>query len=115
MLKDPLADFGWVLSVCDEMVIVSRCLYGSFSTFVQRVLERMMPYLLPFYGPGSSLCHKKRYGGSLKISACFYGENLSEEEKQEARKAVENLREELGGETGRISFVTDALAAGGLA
>lgn len=113
-LKDPLENLGYLLSVCDELLIVSRCLYGSFSSFVQRVLERMTPYLLPFYTGGSSMRHKKRYHHTFTVSACFYGDNLSEMEKEEARHAVQKTAEVLGAGMGSVDFVRDALAAGGL-
>lgn len=100
--------------MCDELVIVSRCLYGSFSAFVQRVLERTLPYLTPFYVNGSSMRHKKRYHNRFSVSAYFYGEDLSEMEKKEARIAVQNVCDELGGVSGRISFTDDVLAIGGL-
>lgn len=112
--KDPLENIGYLLSKCDQILIVSRCLYGGFSSFVQRVLERMTPYLLPFYEKGYAVRHKKRYDNTLTVSACFYGENLSDMEVAEAENAVKRLCEKLGAVTGRISFARDALAAGGL-
>lgn len=114
VLKDPLENIGYLLSVCDELLIVSRCLYGGFSSFIQRVIERMTPYLTPFYQSGSSMRHKCRYKHTFRISACFYGENLSDLEKTEAIDAVNGLADTFGCKKGRISFVQDALAAGGL-
>lgn len=114
VLKDPLQNIGYLLSVCDELLIVSRCLYGGFSSFIQRVIERMKPYLTPFYQNGSSMHHKCRYRNSFQISVCFYGENLSDMEKKEAVSAVNCLADDLCAEQGRITFVRDALAVGGL-
>lgn len=114
ILKDSLENLGYLLSVCDELLIVSRCLYGSFSSFVQRVLERTTPYFLPFYAGGSSMRHKKRYQNTFRISACFYGDNLSEMEKEEAKKAVKGIVDIFDAKTGRIDFVTDALSVGEL-
>lgn len=58
--------------------------------------------------------HKKRYQNTFRISACFYGDNLSEMEKEEAKKAVKGIVDIFDAKTGRIDFVTDALSVGEL-
>lgn len=74
----------------------------------------MMPYLTPFYQSGYAMHHKCRYHNSFRISACFYGENLSDPERKEAVRAVDCLADEFCAEPGEITFVNDALAVGGL-
>ena len=49
VLKDGYHEMGKLLSQCDEMVIISKCMYGSFTPFIRNVLDRCIPYLLPYF------------------------------------------------------------------
>lgn len=49
VLKDGYNNMGELLLKCNELVIVSKCIYGSYSPIVRNVLDRSIPYLLPYF------------------------------------------------------------------
>ncbi len=89
VLKDEFKDMGQWLSKCDEVVIISRCTYGSYSPFVLNVLNRSIPYILPYFEEiNGETHHKSRYENHFKLSVCFYGEDTDEAERTTARALV---------------------------
>ena len=113
--KDTLSRISSLLQQCDELIIVSCCLYGSFSCFVQKVLERMMPYFMPEYETEEGrMVHKCRGNREIRISAYFYGGQLDEAERMSAQSIVRRLALRMGGRVKRIMFVADAMQIGGL-
>lgn len=89
VLKDGYQNMGELLSKCSELVIISRCLYGSYSPFVRNVLDRSIPYLLPYFVPqNGETHHKNRYTNTIDFSAHFYGDDISEKEQETAKKLV---------------------------
>lgn len=114
--KDTLQKMGELLSKTDELVIVSCCLYGTFSSFVQKVLERMLPYFeVEYETRNGKMYHKKRYSNSVEISVYFYGNELDVLEKKSAEQTVYRLMEKMQGKVKRVMFVSDAMQIGGLA
>ena len=113
--KDTLMKISSLLEQTDELVIVSCCLYGSFSCFVQKVLERMMPYFMPEYETQEGcMVHKCRADRNIGVSVYFYGNQLEESERMNAQSVVRRLSLRLGGRIRRIMFVADAMQIGGL-
>lgn len=112
---DGLARMGEALERIDEMVIVSRCFYGSFSSFVKKILDRCTPYLKPGY---ETVNGKVRHAGwsdhVFTVSAYFYGENINAEEQKNARKMVHDTAFSLHAEVKKIVFVEDPWAIGGM-
>ncbi|MDU3351391.1 MAG: flavodoxin family protein, partial [Clostridium sp.] len=49
VIRDKYGDMGEYLSKCDEVIIISECVYGGFSPFVKNVLDRSISYVLPFF------------------------------------------------------------------
>jgi len=73
---------------CRQLVLISRCVYGGFSPFIQGVLERCMRCFSPFL----ELRHGQTHFGvtsenknSFGMICCFYGENITPGEEQSAR------------------------------
>lgn len=114
--KDTLQKMGELLSKTDELVIVSCCLYGTFSSFVQKVLERALPYFCAEYDTrNGKMFHKRRYSNTIEVSVYFYGNDLDILEKKSAEQMVHRLSEKLQGKVKRVMFVSDAMQIGGLA
>lgn len=89
VIRDRYGDMGELLARCDEVEIISRCCYGGYSPFVKNVLDRSIPYLHPYFKiKKNEMHHKQRYDKILKLKAGFYGENITEEEKQTAEELV---------------------------
>ncbi|MDR1388513.1 MAG: hypothetical protein LBJ31_00855 [Treponema sp.] len=79
---------GALMSKCKRMIIISRCFYGSYSPFVHNVLDRSIPYILPYFRTkNGETHHKNRYDNAIILTVCFYGK-ISGREKETARKLV---------------------------
>jgi multimeric flavodoxin WrbA len=88
VIRDGYDNIGLLFSKCDHLITVSQCFYGGYSPFIQNVLNRSIPYLLPYFEKrNGETHHKKRYDNNIILTAYFYGK-ISEKEKETARKLV---------------------------
>ncbi len=100
---------GVGLSHCNELLLISRCCYGSVSPFVKAVLDRAISYLHPdFVIRDGEMHHKRRYQNRLTVSAYFYGENITEAEKETARGLIAANAVNYDGTVGEIRFFESA-------
>lgn len=89
-IKDNYENLGKIYSKAKKITIISKCCYGSYSPFVKNVLDRSIPYLLPFFKfKNREMHHSTRYKTKFNLNVYFYGENLTEKEKETAEKMVE--------------------------
>lgn len=89
VLKDDYNNMGEILSKCSELVIISECVYGSYSPFIRNVLDRSIPYLLPYFVYiNNETHHKQRYKNNITLSVHFYGNDISIAEKKTAKSLV---------------------------
>lgn len=78
------------MSKCTELILISRCYYGSVSPFVKMVQDRGLSYIHPdFVIRDGKMHHKRRYKNVIALSAHLYGENISDAEKETARNLLE--------------------------
>jgi hypothetical protein len=49
VLKDRIKDMGKYLSSCNELIVITKCIYGGFSPDVKNVIDRSISYILPFF------------------------------------------------------------------
>lgn len=90
VLKDDYRNMGELLSKCNKLVIISKCVYGSYSPFVRNILDRSIPYLLPYFvSRNGATHHKNRYENAISLSVHFYGDDISEREQKTAKALVE--------------------------
>lgn len=88
-IKDGYDNIAELYSKAEKIIIISRCCYGSYSPFVKNVMDRSIPYLLPFFKIiNKEMHHTIRYKKNLSFEVCFYGENISDEEKEIAKNLV---------------------------
>lgn len=107
VLKDHYNKMGEKMAHADELIIISQCIYGTYSPFVRNVLDRCLPYLHPdFTKRGQEIHHKKRYQNRLRTSVYFYG-SCTEEEKKTALKTVKANILNFNGIVERILFTED--------
>jgi hypothetical protein len=79
---------GLLHAQCSRVIIVSRCFYGSYSPFVHNVLDRSIPYLLPYFTTRKGETHHTcRYDNKIILTVYFYGA-ISDKEKETAGKLV---------------------------
>lgn len=113
--KDTLMKIASLIEKTDELVIVSCNLYGTFSSFVQKVLERFLPCFQPEYENAEGrMVHRRRFRHEIAVSVYFYGAGPTDAEKAGAQAAAKRLVLKLGGRLKRIMFVADAVQIGGL-
>lgn len=108
VIKDGYEDMGKLLSQCSELIIISRCVYGSVSPFIKNVMDRAISYIHPnFVLRKGEMHHKRRYDNVICITACFYGENISEAEKETARKLIAANADNYDGKVNKVIFMTN--------
>ena len=49
VIPDAYQDLGPVLGHCDHLILISRCVYGTFSPFVKNVIDRSLAYMHPYF------------------------------------------------------------------
>lgn len=89
VLKDGYDNMGELLSQAEKLTIISQCCYGSYSPFVKNILDRSIPWLLPFFKTKNNETHHKcRYKNHIQLAVHFYGENINAGEKKTAKELV---------------------------
>jgi len=105
VINDGYENMGSELGKCTEMIIISKCYYGSVSPFVKNVQDRTLAYVLPDYRYlKGELHHKRRYDNIISISAYFYGENITDEEKETAKNLIRANVENYDGRLKGVHF-----------
>ena len=90
VIKDDFARTGAAIGHCDELIFVSKCCYGSLSPFCKMVLDRSISYVHPnFVMRRGEMHHKRRYDNVITVTAHFYGENMTDAEKETAEKLMQ--------------------------
>ena len=108
VILDSYEEMGKNLGRCTELIIISQCVYGSTSPFIKNVMDRALSYIHPnFCFRNGEMHHKRRYANKIKLTAYFYGNNLTEAEKETARKLVNANAVNYDGEVGQIIFLNN--------
>ncbi len=115
VIRDKYGDMGEYLSKCDEIIIISKCVYGGFSPFVKNVLDRSISYVLPFFKINNGeMHHQRRYDNKVDMKVWFYENKITEKEKQTARRIVKANCINLYWEISNVLFVNDIKEMEGL-
>ena len=105
VIKDDYQHMGKKLSEVDELVIISKATFGSYSSAVKNVLDRSISYVLPFFEiRNGEMHHGERYHNNLKVTAVFYGD-MTETEKNTARNVVNANAVNLNAKLVEVYFV----------
>lgn len=100
---------GKNLSRCSNLILVSKCTFGSVSPFVKNVLDRAISYIHPnFVIRNGEMHHKRRYQNKIVVSAYFYGDDILLEEKETAKKLIHANAVNFDGDVGKIVFLNNA-------
>ena len=106
VIKDEYQNMGKCLSQADELMIISKSAFGSYSSAIKNVLDRSISYVMPFFViRKGEMHHQERYHKSLKITAVFYGEDVTEKEKATSRNLVKANAINLNGSVEGVHFV----------
>lgn len=89
VIHDGYENAGILMGKCTELILVSRCYYGSVSPFVKMVQDRAISYMHPdFVARKGEMHHKRRYQNEITLSAYFYGDDITDLEKATAREVI---------------------------
>lgn len=105
VIHDGYENMGIKMSRCSELILISRCCYGSVSPFVKAVQDRSISYLHPYFViRKGEMHHKRRYPNIILLSAFFYGENITDAEKETARTLMEANADNYDGQVKKVHF-----------
>lgn len=79
---------GEKIGSCCQLVLISRCVYGGFSPFIQEVLEKCREQFSSLLELRHGQTHFKVRNENKNIFGlvcCFYGSNITPDEEQSAR------------------------------
>lgn len=105
IIPDGFERTGAALGHCDQLIFVSECVYGSLSPFCKMVLDRSISYVHPnFVTRRGEMHHKRRYDNVITVTAHFYGENITDTEKETAKKLMQANADNYDGFVGEVHF-----------
>jgi len=105
VLKDRGSDFAVLMSQHDQVIVISRLVFGGLSPEVKSVLDRSIGFILPFFRiVDGEMHHTKRYEKSPDLSYLLYGPDINEREKATAQKLVAANALNFGAENYSIAF-----------
>ena len=106
-MKDKLQEACRIIGQADELVIVTRNLYGGYSTAVKNVLDRSIGTSTPLSTyRGRQMHHTLRYGKHALWKVIVYGET-TESEKETFRYLAERNAINDGYERSEVVFLAD--------
>ncbi len=106
-MKDKLQQVCRVLGRADELVIVTKNLYGTYSSPIKNILDRSIGTSTPFSTyRGRQMHHTLRYGKHGLWKVLVYGD-ASEEEKATFRLMAERNAVNDGYERAEVIFLKD--------
>lgn len=89
VIQDDYKNMGEMIAGSDELIIMSKCFYGSYSPFIKNVLDRSISYVHPFFViRNGEIHHKSRYKNKIDFKVYFYSEDITEEEMEVAKELV---------------------------
>lgn len=109
VIQDGYENTGIDMGKCSELILVSKCYYGSLSPFVKMVQDRALSYIHPdFVIRKGEMHHKRRYQNVISLSAYFYGDAITEAEKDTAREILEANADNYDGKVKAVYFYKSA-------
>ena len=107
-MKDKLQQACRIIGQADELVIITRNLYGGYSAAVKNVLDRAIGTSTPFSTyRGGQMHHTLRYGKHALWKVLVYGE-ITDAEKDTFRLLAERNAVNDGYERSEVLFLRDA-------
>ena len=104
VINDRYSDIASYIAKCDEVVLISPILFGGYCESIKAVIDRFIPYVLPYFRiVGGEMHHKMRYKHSFKLKALFYGE-CDLEEKQIAKSLANANALNFGAKSCEVKF-----------
>lgn len=94
-----------LLASSSNFIIVSKLIYGGFSSSIKAVLDRSIGYLMPHFRIiENEMHHVMRYENPFNLIVHFYNDNISDIECNIARELVKANSLNLGAASYDIKF-----------
>lgn len=91
----------------EELIIINKGAYGTYSPFIRNLLDRNLSFVLPdFTKRNREIHHKLRYDKQPVFTVYFYGD-MTDKERQTAGKTVYANAINLNGVVNKIAFLSD--------
>ena len=105
VINDRGKGFTALMSKHDELVVISRLVFGGFSPSIKAVIDRSIGFVLPFFHlVKKEMHHPRRYCGELALRCVFYGHDITVREKEIAQKLVIANTLNMGTEKHTVEF-----------
>jgi hypothetical protein len=109
VIDDHGAGFAALMTTHDEVLLLSRLVFGGLSPDVKAVLDRSIGFVLPFFRKlNGETHHSMRFDTSPGLRYVFYGSDMTEQEKETARKLAAANALNFGSERRSVSFFPSA-------
>ena len=109
-MKDKLRQVCRLIGRADELVIVTKNLYGGYSADVKNVLDRSIGSSTPFSTyRGRQMHHTLRYGRHDRLKVVVYGD-ITEAEKETFRLTAQRNAVNEGIDRAEVVFLSDLSA-----
>lgn len=110
VIKDRGREFSHLLAKHNELIVISRNLFGGFSPSIKAVIDRSIGYILPYFEirDNNEMHHKMRYPKSFNLKYLFYGTDIFDEEKEIAHKLVAANAQNFGSDKYEVRFYPTA-------
>lgn len=106
-VNDRCSSIPSVMAKCDEVVLISPVLYGGYSESIKAVIDRSIPFVLPYFRIlKGEMHHKMRHKNPFKLTACFYGK-CDSEEKRIAESLVKANSLNFGAKSYEVKFFNE--------
>lgn len=87
--NDKIKNIGKSLLDSKEIIIISRCINGCYSSKVKRILERSISYVEPFFTiRNKEIHHQSRSLEKLNFKIFFYGNKITTNDKKVAEVLI---------------------------
>ncbi|MDR1247397.1 MAG: flavodoxin family protein [Clostridiales Family XIII bacterium] len=105
VIPDRGADFAAIMTKHDELIFLSRLVFGGLSPDIKAVLDRSIGFVLPFFRKlNGETHHVRRYDKSPAFRYIFYGVDITDKEKETAKKLAAANALNFGSERFSVSF-----------
>jgi multimeric flavodoxin WrbA len=105
VIGDRGADFAMLMAKHEQVIFLSRLVFGGLSPDVKAILDRSIGFLLPFFRKlNGETHHVQRYEKSPAFRYLFYGSDITDREKATARKLASANALNLGSGHSSVSF-----------
>lgn len=89
LIKDRASAFPALMATHEQLIIVSRMVFGGLSPEIKAVVDRSIGFILPYFRiVEGEMHHQQRYETAPALFYLFYGLDISQQEVEIASKLV---------------------------